>query len=773
MLVETAFLISLQRMAFRQIRCRPRLFDALQVAPSPGFSRFADVSFFSPGTFAPLVVGDMAQRGEAGSTNDSNREAASSTPCAEESLRVHYLHVSEGSFSSDEGEQVSRVKENNNSPLVLVHCNHGFGASSLSFRSFLRPLARALALKCRRQSSLVSSPLLSPAAEPHEHLLSQASVVVLAHDRPGFGLTSKPLRRFRRHRLRNQRGSSDPLLSRQANGDTKDAKILSAAAADIPGEVIGSPYSNAANALLGNRLLQYHRKKYFEANLSEKSGYDASTEDGVAPCSSSSGVDDAGVLMTEENDHFEDGMEAMEDLVVFIGHSMGCLTSLDMALDDAQSSEKRSFMSAGNKNEESTATRVNFSDMSVNRPRLLILIAPAIIASNPKPYSKAATDDAAASDRTSTVKCSNNDTLSDIDPSSSSPSFVKDLESAESTAAANSAKQSSSTPSPLPALPLAPGRSHNRRPRFAAFPKFSVKACLDTTSGIGRLFSRLVAPPLRGLVATVVLPVSETLLPFLLRFLAYDKAFWRRGLSLSVWRSGGEKEERLSRLPSEKMLRAYRWPSLVRGWSKGLAAFTVSALDDALCGPPTTNTKIAPNSRATIVAAAAATAAESEEEEVSQFDNSLLGRELSDGGDFPSGNDDRGGVPSGIQSKLAALASHVRHGHLSVLVVHGDSDAIVPAANSRRLVAQIAALAGVALETETPRVGGNQVNSDNHSREDGGCGEKGSKVGRVVFCEFEKCGHLPHEEQPQKLVDLVARTVKLEMRRPFSSEGVA
>ncbi|CAM9397468.1 unnamed protein product [Phaeothamnion confervicola] len=66
----------------------------------------------------------------------------------------------------------------------------------------------------------------------------------------------------------------------------------------------------------------------------------------------------------------------------------------------------------------------------------------------------------------------------------------------------------------------------------------------------------------------VALPAMYPFLVLLLRSLAYDGAFWERGLA-GAWKAAP--------VPCDAVAR-YRWPSLVRGWDTGLATYIVCRL---------------------------------------------------------------------------------------------------------------------------------------------------------------------------------------------------
>jgi pimeloyl-ACP methyl ester carboxylesterase len=227
------------------------------------------------------------------------------------------------------------------------------------------------------------------------------------------------------------------------------------------------------------------------------------------------------------------------------------------------------------------------------------------------------------------------------------------------------------------------------------------------------------------------LPLLLALLPPLLRSLAYSEAFWRKGLASAVGpeapktatalpggtAAASAAERPRERPPSATMVRAYRWPSLCRGWSVGLTRFTAAALAEA-------------------------SAAKSSAEGSSGGSNSA--------GSSSSSTESRS---QGSGSALSELEAAVGRG-LAVLVLHGARDAIIPAANSQRLAARLSAAAGARSASAI---------SESAAR----ASEPPPPCGLVRVVEFAGSGHLPHEEEPEALAEAVAAFVA-EARRDES-----
>jgi pimeloyl-ACP methyl ester carboxylesterase len=226
------------------------------------------------------------------------------------------------------------------------------------------------------------------------------------------------------------------------------------------------------------------------------------------------------------------------------------------------------------------------------------------------------------------------------------------------------------------------------------------------------------------------LPLLLELLPPLLRSLAYSEAFWRKGLASAVGPEAPETATALpggtaaasaaerprERPPSATMVRAYRWPSLCRGWSVGLTRFTAAALAEA-------------------------SAAKSSADGSSGGSN----REGSSGSSESKSQ--------GTGSALSELEAAVGRG-LAVLVLHGARDAIIPAANSQRLAARLSAAAGARSASAI---------AESAAR----ASEPPPPCGLVRLVEFAGSGHLPHEEEPEALAEAVAAFVA-EARRDES-----
>lgn len=202
------------------LACRPRLYDPRAVPPTP-VSRFADVCLkllptapiatataavdnatADPATADAPIPAKAHLVSSLGSTPATTTSSGSDSPVEDGFLRVHYLH---------ETISLTTAALNRRRP-TLVQCFHGFGASSLSYRHVARPLAaRLAALSSASTNKLpvagveagedVTSPTQAPTAspEPEGGNAQGTAVTVLAHDRCGFGLTSRPpLRLFGR-----------------------------------------------------------------------------------------------------------------------------------------------------------------------------------------------------------------------------------------------------------------------------------------------------------------------------------------------------------------------------------------------------------------------------------------------------------------------------------------------------------------------------------------------------------------------------------------------
>lgn len=162
------------------------------------------------------------------------------------------------------------------------------------------------------------------------------------------------------------------------------------------------------------------------------------------------------------------------------------------------------------------------------------------------------------------------------------------------------------------------------------------------------------------LLVRLLLAVATPLLVVLLRRLVRSRRFWERGLA-SAWYDG--------RKVTSSYVDAYRSGQLVRGWEEGILRFLAARFD-----------------------------------EKAGFWGSL--REAVQG--------------EGHLTQAERLAAVVRRCGIRVLIVHGSSDVLVPAANSRRLAALLP---------------------------------------NAELAVFEGCGHMPQEECPERFVETVQRFV--------------
>ena len=176
----------------------------MKIAPTPA-SRFADVDLGAAGGWAVLTdraAGASAATGAAPTSDASPRVADTAT-----TLRVHYLRIFEppatvpGRGLPGQGPPPLGPPE-----VLLVHCFHGFGASSLSFRPAARGLVRALAREDAAAAATAAAPVAAAASAPAAAVASPGSsagaalraagrprgVALVAHDRCGFGLTGRP-----------------------------------------------------------------------------------------------------------------------------------------------------------------------------------------------------------------------------------------------------------------------------------------------------------------------------------------------------------------------------------------------------------------------------------------------------------------------------------------------------------------------------------------------------------------------------------------------------
>lgn len=169
-----------------------------------------------------------------------------------------------------------------------------------------------------------------------------------------------------------------------------------------------------------------------------------------------------------------------------------------------------------------------------------------------------------------------------------------------------------------------------------------------------------VAKAVLLLLVRLVLAAAGPLLVVVLRRLVRARRFWERGLA-SAWHDGS--------LVTREYVDAYRSGQLVVGWEGGILRFLSARFGEK---------------------------------------HGFLGsvREAFRG--------------EGHLSQAERLARVVRRHGIRVLIVHGSSDALVPAANSRRLAALLP---------------------------------------NAELLVFEGCGHMPHEECPDRFVETVQRFV--------------
>ena len=147
----------------------------------------------------------------------------------------------------------------------------------------------------------------------------------------------------------------------------------------------------------------------------------------------------------------------------------------------------------------------------------------------------------------------------------------------------------------------------------------------------------------------------------------------------------------------------YRWPSLTNRWDRGLANFVTTQLYQGASGetPP------------------------------------------------PRAGRKEGGAEAGL---VTHLASQVSKG-LRVLVVHGERDAVVPLAVSKRLVEAITPrTVDGALPPGTTADGAFKRATEAQTGAERGGLERGS----VTFLAMGETGHIPHEEHPEEFVRAVA-----------------
>ena len=113
---------------------------------------------------------------------------------------------------------------------------------------------------------------------------------------------------------------------------------------------------------------------------------------------------------------------------------------------------------------------------------------------------------------------------------------------------------------------------------------------------------------------------------------------------------------------------------------------------------------------------------------------------------------------TGHVTQAERLAAVVRRHGIPVLIVHGAGDALVPVANSRRL----AALLPNAEVREVARVGvpGTQQHSGTAARIAPIADQPGTLLPlpfptTLQLAVFERCGHMPQEECPERFVETV------------------
>lgn len=226
------------------LACRPHLYDPRAVPPTP-VSRFADVCL-KPLPTSPIATATAAEDNATadpatadapipakahlvpsfGSTPATTTSSDSDSSVKDGFLRVHYLH---------ETSSLTTTAALNRRRPMLVQCFHGFGASSLSYRHVARLLAARLAAlsSASDEKALVAgveagedvtSPTQAPTASPEPEggnaegsaaivapSAQRTAVTVLAHDRCGFGLTSRPpLRLFGRRTESVQSRAANP-----------------------------------------------------------------------------------------------------------------------------------------------------------------------------------------------------------------------------------------------------------------------------------------------------------------------------------------------------------------------------------------------------------------------------------------------------------------------------------------------------------------------------------------------------------------------------------
>jgi pimeloyl-ACP methyl ester carboxylesterase len=178
--------------------------------------------------------------------------------------------------------------------------------------------------------------------------------------------------------------------------------------------------------------------------------------------------------------------------------------------------------------------------------------------------------------------------------------------------------------------------------------------------GAGRV-AAAVAQAVLAEGARLALLLLTPVLVLVLRRLVRSRAFWERGLA-SAWADGS----RVTR----RYVDAYRLPQLVRGWEGGMLRFLGARFSE----------------KAGLWAALA---------------HALRG--------------------DGHLSQAERLAAACAAGGVRVLLLHGTRDALVPAANSRRLARLLPG---------------------------------------AELVEFEDCGHMPHEECAERFVREVAAFVE-------------
>ena len=284
-----------------------------------------------------------------------------------------------------------------------------------------------------------------------------------------------------------------------------------------------------------------------------------------------------------------------------------------------------------------------------------------------------------------------------------------------------------------PAIVASNGKKGSRRrggaaPEDTKKPKSAFSTLpMRLLSATALLFSSL-ATLLAGWTARALIVLSWPFLVFLLRMAVRSFQFWENGLSAALGGgSGGKGVGRGVGSPSASpsleaeeateqttpagiplwLSQRYRLPSLVRGWETGFLLFLLARVP------------VASGGFFPALARAAGDAWRVLHGKSSSSSSSISSSPLTSG------------------PPAARLAAAVRGGRVPLLIIHGDRDALVPLANSARLVEQLS---------------GDFDGDFGEERENGASSS-------APLCELvvlRNRGHTPQEEAPREFVEAVA-----------------